>query len=99
MKIQAAKVDKEGREVVLVKVDKDVIDVPGRARDFITVLRELFPNMAIILVARNTKGKLFFFGRPDIVDQMGEVTVRNAEWSEYTVEAKFGQDDAGATAN
>jgi hypothetical protein len=41
--------------------------------------------MPIVLVARNSKGKLFFFGRPDIVDGMGEVTLHEAEWKEYTV--------------
>ncbi len=84
MKVQGAFIEKEGLTVAVVKVDKDVLDVPGRARDFIKPLQSVFPSMPIVLVARDSKGKLFFFGRPDIVDRMGEVTLRDAEWKQYT---------------
>ncbi|RJP69887.1 MAG: hypothetical protein C4532_10155 [Candidatus Abyssobacteria bacterium SURF_17] len=85
MKYSAALVQKGELTVVLVQVDKDVLDVPGRARDALKPLQSVFPNMPIVFVARNSKGKLFFFGRPDIVDGMGEVTLHDAEWKEYTV--------------
>lgn len=86
MKFEGALIDKEGLTLAIVKVDKDVLDVPGRARDVITSLQSVFPNMPIVLVARDSKGKLFFFGRPDIVNHLGEVTLRDAEWKQYTAD-------------
>ena len=68
-----------------------MVDVPGRARDRLVQLQQIFPNMNIILMARNKKGVPTFYGRPDVVNGLGDAALSGVEWKEYDVEALEGE--------
>ena len=87
LKYLAGMTQKAGITFAVVQVNKNVLDIPGRAMDTMTALKPEFPDMAIVLVARNNKGIPVFFGRPDIVNGLGEEALRDVEWSERTLEA------------
>lgn len=86
MKFHAAVIENQGITFALVRVDKEVLDVPGRARDAVATLQSIFKNMSIVLMALDAKGTPKYYGRPDIVSNMGNATFSDAEWKEYTLD-------------
>ena len=50
MKVRGAVLEEQGVKFAVVKVGKDVFDVPGRARDRMVAFQSLFPDMAIVFV-------------------------------------------------
>jgi len=78
--------EKEGVTFAVVQVGRDVLDVPGRARDLMPQLQTIFPNMNIVLMTRGKHNAPIFYGRPDIVNGLGDVALRHVEWKEYTID-------------
>jgi hypothetical protein len=78
--------EKEGKKFAVVQVDKDTMHVPGRAIDTIESLKEIFPKMVIVLMTRDKKGSPIFYGRPDIVNGLGDDALKDVEWKDVTVE-------------
>lgn len=83
MIIKAGLAKKSGIKFAVAQMDVSIIDVPGRARDAITALKNIFPDMNIVLMTRDKKGSPIFYGRPDIVNGLGDVALRDVEWKEY----------------
>ncbi len=86
MKITACLAEKDGITFAVAQMDTSMIDVPGCARDMIVRLKEIFPDNAAILMARDKRGTPIFYGRPDIVNGLGDAVLRDVEWREYTLE-------------
>jgi hypothetical protein len=77
--------EKDGTKFAIVQVDKDTMHVPGRAIDTIEALKSTFPNMNIVLMTRDKKGSPIFYGRPDIVNGLGDASLAEVEWRDVTV--------------
>lgn len=86
MKLQGAIVKQKSVTFAVVKVDKDVLDVAGRARDIIPRLQPVFPQMSVVLVAHDSEGTPKFYGRPDIVQKMSSFELTSVEWKEFTLD-------------
>ena len=85
MKLQCAVTEKEGTKFAIAQVDKDTMHVPGRAVDTVEALKNIFPNMNIVLMTRNKQGAPIFYGRPDIVNGLGDSALEGAQWEEHTI--------------
>ena len=86
MKFRGATVEKNGITFALVKVEKHVFDVPGRARDTMISVQPAFPHMPIVLVTQDSDGKPAYYGRPDIVRLMPETELGSLEWREHELD-------------
>jgi hypothetical protein len=86
MKIQGAVIKKDGIKFAAVKVEKHVFDVPGRARDTMTLIQPVFPNLCVVFVTFDSAGTPAFYGRPDIVRIMTSTEVGTIEWKEYALD-------------
>ena len=86
MKFKGGFAEKDGVKFAVAQMDSSIVDVPGRAMDMIPRLKTLFPDMNIVLMTRNKKGSPIFYGRPDIVNGLGDAVLSDVEWKEYEVE-------------
>ena len=86
MKLQCAVTEKEGIKFAVAQVDGDTMHVPGRAIDTIEALKTIFPKMNIVLMTRNKQGAPIFYGRPDIVNGLGDAVLEGAQWEEYSID-------------
>lgn len=86
MKSQGAVVEKNGITFAVVKVEKHVFEVPGRAWDTMNSLQPGFPHMSIVLVTQDSDGTPAYYGRPDIVGIMPETRLETAEWKDYELD-------------
>ena len=86
MKFKGGFAEKDGVKFAVAQMDSSIVDVPGRAMDMIPRLKTLFPDMNIVLMTRNKKGSPIFYGRPDIVNGLGDTALSDVEWKEYEVE-------------
>ena len=84
MKIKGAVMEEQGVKFAVVKVSKDVFDVPGRARDRMVAFQNLFPDMAIVFVGEEPGKSPSFYGRPDIVKLIMEIPPDLIEWREFS---------------
>ena len=92
MKFKGGIAEKEGVKFAVAQVGNDILDVPGRARDLIPRLQMLFPNMNIVLMTRGKHNAPIFYGRPDVVNGLGDAALRDVEWKEYEL-APLPKDD------
>jgi hypothetical protein len=86
MKFQGAVIEEQGVRFTVVKVDKDVFEIPGRARDEMILFQRFFPRMAVVFVAAEPGKDPNFYGRPDIVKAMMGSPVDDIEWKEFAFE-------------
>jgi len=86
VKITAGLSEKEGIKFAIAQMDAGMVEVPGRARDMVLRLQKIFPDMNIVLMARNKKGSPIFYGRPDVVDGLGYAVLGDVGWQEYDVD-------------
>lgn len=86
MKFKGGFAEKDGVKFAVAQMDSSIVDVPGRAMDMIPRLKTLFPDMNIVLMTRNKKGSPIFYGRPDIVNGLGDTALSDVEWKEYELE-------------
>jgi hypothetical protein len=86
MKITACIAEKEGVTFAVAQMDISMVDMPGRARDMIASLKEIFPDKPAVLMTRDKRGTPIFYGRPDIVNGLGDAVLQDVEWREYTLE-------------
>lgn len=91
MKIQGAVIEEQGISFAVVKVEKDVFEVPGRARDKMVELQPLFPQMSIIFMTGEPGESVNFYGRPDIVRVMMKKSLDDIVWKEYALEEPAGE--------
>ena len=86
MKFKGGFGEKDGVKFAVAQMDSSIVDVPGRAMDMIPRLKTLFPDINIVLMTRNKKGSPIFYGRPDIVNGLGDTALSDVEWKEYELE-------------
>ncbi len=86
MKVTVGIAEKGGVTFAVARMDTSIIDVPGRARDMIAHLKKIFPDKPAVLMTRDKRGSPIFYGRPDIVNGLGDAVLQNVEWREYTLD-------------
>ena len=86
MKFKGGIAEKEGITFAVAQFGNDILDVPGRARDLIPRLQTIFPDMNIVLMTRGKHGAPIFYGRPDVVNGLGDTVLRDVEWKEYKLD-------------
>ncbi|RJP14533.1 MAG: hypothetical protein C4520_21245 [Candidatus Abyssobacteria bacterium SURF_5] len=84
MKFEGAIIEEQGIKFAIVKVGKDIFEVPGRARDRMISFQSFFPDMAIVFMAAETGEVPQFYGRPDIVRLMMSKPLENIVWEQYS---------------
>jgi len=80
VKFQGAVAEKNGITFAIVKVEKHIFDVPGRARDIMISVQPAFPQMPVVFVTQDSDGTPAYYGRPDIVRLMPETELDSLEW-------------------
>lgn len=86
MKVQGAVLEEQGIRFAIFKVEKEIFDVPGRARDKMISIQRQFPDMAVVFVSKEPGKTPSFFGRPDIVKMMMTANLDDVEWKEYILD-------------
>jgi hypothetical protein len=86
MKVQGAVLEEEGIKFAVFKVEKDIFEVPGRARDKMISIQRQFPDMAVIFMSKEPGKAPSFFGRPDIIRIMTAANMDDVEWKEYILD-------------
>ncbi len=92
MKFQGTVVEKSGVKFAIVKVEKHVFDVPGRARDTMISVQPAFPHMPVVFVTHDSDGTPAYYGRPDIVRLMPETELNSLEWKEFELDSASNQE-------
>ena len=87
MKIKAGMAEKDDIKFAVAQMDASIIEVPGRARDMVQHLQNIFPDMNVVLMTRDKRDSPIFYGRPDVVNGLGDAVLENVEWKEYEVAA------------
>jgi hypothetical protein len=86
VKLKGGITEKNGTRFAIVQVDSDTMHVPGRAIDTVEKLKAVFPKTNIVLMTRDKHQSPIFFGRPDIVNGLGDAALKDVQWQEYTIE-------------
>ena len=94
LKYVAGKMEKAGITFIVVQVNSDVFDAPGRAMHTMNALKPEYPDMAIVLMSRNKKGVPVFYGRPDLVNGLGDEALKDVEWTEEILEIPDVKEDS-----
>jgi hypothetical protein len=86
VKITAGMAEKDGIKFAVAQMDSSIVDVPGRARDMVQSLQTVFPNVNIVLMTRDKRNSPVFYGRPDVVNGLGDAALTDVLWKEYEVD-------------
>jgi hypothetical protein len=86
MKFEGAVVEENGVKFAVVKVEKDIFEVTGRARDRMVTYQRVFPDMAVVLMSGEPGAPPNFYGRPDIVRTMMAADLDTIKWQEYSLD-------------
>ena len=83
MRLYGAVVRERGKTFAIIIVKKYVVDSRFRANETIEALQSEFPNMPIILMAQDYRGRSTYYGRHDIVNILKNVPVECIPWKIY----------------
>jgi hypothetical protein len=85
MKFQGAVIKEQGITFAIVIVKKYIIDNKSEANRTIASFKHVFPDIPIVLMAQDFKGKPTYYGRADIVRFLAKVPLSAIPWKEYTI--------------
>jgi len=85
MKFQGAVIKERGITFAVVIVKKTVVVNRIEADRAIQSFQPIFPNIPIILMAQDYRGRPTYYGRRDIARFLASVPLNAIPWREYTV--------------
>jgi hypothetical protein len=85
MRFQGSVIKEQGVTFAIVIVKKAVIDNSSEANKAIMSFSTVFPGMPIILMAQDSRGVPFYYGRQDIVKFLASIPFSAIPWKEYTI--------------
>ncbi len=83
MRIQGALIQERGHAFAVVIVQAHVIDDRAASEQVLQSSRPLFPDLPVVLMALDLRGRPTYFGRRDIVNFLASVPVRAIPWKDY----------------
>lgn len=84
-KLQGAVVKEQGVTFAIVIVKMNVLDSQTERESMQRNLQQYFPGMPIILMAQDYRGIPKYWGRPDIVNFLVNISISRIPWKEYTI--------------
>lgn len=85
MKFQGAVVKERGIKFAIVVVKRHIIQSSYRANRTIGTFQPVFPQLPVILMGQDSRGRATYYGRRDIVRFLAKVPMRAIPWREYTI--------------
>ena len=83
MRLRGAVVREQGVTFAIIIVKKHVVDSRFRANETIEALQSEFPNMPIVLMAQDHRGRPTYYGRHDIVNFLKNINIKRIPWKVY----------------
>ena len=84
MKLLGAVLSEQGQCFSVVIVKKHVVDCPLKSEKALKVLMHYFPDMPVILMGQDPRGRATYRGRKDIVQYLASTHSSKILWKEYT---------------
>lgn len=84
VEIQGAVLKEQGQTFAIVVVQRHVIHNMSEAKKSQNLFARYFPNIPIILMAKDSYGTPTYFGRPDIVNYLGNINRGGIPLKRYT---------------
>ncbi|MEQ9319787.1 MAG: hypothetical protein RIF41_11560 [Polyangiaceae bacterium] len=83
MSFDAAVVREQGVSFAVIVVRSGVVGVPSRREEVAAGFRTKFPDLPIILMSQDSRGRPTFWGRTDIVRFLSRIAVHRLPWRRY----------------
>jgi predicted GIY-YIG superfamily endonuclease len=83
MRFQGSVLKEQGVTFGVVVVKKHVVDVPSQAREAIVGFSSAFGGIPTVLVAQDSSGRAYWYGRTDIINYMRNVPLSAIPWNWY----------------
>ena len=83
MRIQGTVLKEKGVTFGIVVVKRHILNVPSQASDVISEASVLFGGIPVVLVAQESNGRPYWYGRTDIVNYMRNVPLSAIPWNWY----------------
>jgi hypothetical protein len=83
MRFQGSVLKEQGVTFGVVVVKRHVLNVPSQAREVISEASVLFGGIPVVLVAQDSSGRAYWYGRTDIVNYMKNVPLAAIPWKWY----------------
>ena len=90
MKFQGAVIEEQGIKFAVVIVKEDVFGSKTKPKQTVAALRDIFPDIPIILMAQDSEGNPTYYGRTDIVRFLTELDLKEIPWKEFTLDMEVG---------
>ena len=85
MTIEGAVIREQGVTFAIVIVKKYIVDSSSSAQEAIVSFSGVFPGMPVVLMAQDSRGTPTYYGRPDIVRFLANISMSRIPWKRYTV--------------
>lgn len=85
MKLQGAIVKEQGVTFAIVIVKPSAMQTSHDSEKTREALRELFPDLPIVLASQDSRGSFVYQGRNDLVKFLASIVPSRIPWKEYTV--------------
>lgn len=85
MKIQGALIKEQGVTFAIGIVKPSVLQYSNECESARDSFRSFFPNVPIVLMAQDGRGRATYQGRKDIVNFLVRIPLRAIPWKEYTL--------------
>lgn len=82
-KLRAAVVEKDGIEFAVVMAENYVLDNRQESIKAIQMCAPVFPGKPVILMVQDLMGTAHYFGRPDIIDIMSRISLKEVSFKDY----------------
>jgi len=85
MKFQGALIREQNVTFAIVIVKEHILQGSSQTKDeTLRSFQPLFPGVPVTLMAQNHHGIPTYYGRPDIVNFLSNVSIDRIPWKEYT---------------
>jgi hypothetical protein len=85
MTFQGSVIREQGVTFAIVIVKKHVLDSTSEASETIRSFAPVFGHIPIVLMAQDSRGTPTWYGRPDIVRFLRNVSLSAIPWKEYSL--------------
>jgi hypothetical protein len=83
MTVEAALVREQGVSFPVVCVRQGVVSNTSKARETQAAFAPHFGGVPIVLMEQDSRGRATYFGRPDIVDFLADISMSRLPWKKW----------------
>ena len=84
MQFEGALIKEQGVTFAVVIVKPHILDNSNESENARRGFQPVFPGVPIILMAQDSRGIPTYFGRPDIVKFLANVSISRIPWKKYS---------------